>query len=62
MDIPLDYILPVIQGIQAGCEYYVSMCPVGLIPKLFPFDDEEIHPEMRVQRIINGARVPEIAR
>jgi hypothetical protein len=41
MDIPFEYVLPVIRGIQAGHEYYISMCPVRLIPKLFPFDDEE---------------------
>lgn len=62
MDIPFEYVLPVIRGIQAGREYYVSMCPVRLIRKLFPLDDEEIQPEMRAQRTINRARVPEIAR
>jgi len=41
MTIPFEYVLPVI-GIQSGREYYVSMCPVRLIRKLFPLDDEEI--------------------
>ncbi|TAG01836.1 MAG: DNA sulfur modification protein DndB, partial [Oscillatoriales cyanobacterium] len=31
-----EYILPAIRGIQAGREYYVSMCPVRFLPKLFP--------------------------
>lgn len=56
------YSFPSIRGVQAGREYYVSMCPLKLIPKLFHFDDETILPEMRAQRLLNKARVPEIAR
>ena len=62
MALPFEYVFPAIRGIQAGREYYVSMCPVRLIPKIFSFDDEEIPPEMRAQRILNRGRVPEIAR
>jgi DNA sulfur modification protein DndB len=62
MDIPFEYVLPVIWGIQAGREYYISTCPVQLILKVFPFDDKEIQPEMRAQRTINRSRVPEIVR
>jgi DNA sulfur modification protein DndB len=61
MDIPFEYVFPAIRGIQAGREYYISMCPLRLIPKLFSFDDEEIPPEMRAQRTLNKSRVPEIA-
>jgi DNA sulfur modification protein DndB len=53
-----EYILPVIRGIQAGREYYVSMCPVRLLPKLFPWDDEELPPEMRARRKLNPTRIP----
>lgn len=56
------YSFPSIRGVQANREYYVSMCPLKLIPKLFHFDDESILPEMRAQRLLNKARVPEIAR
>jgi DNA sulfur modification protein DndB len=38
------------------------MCPLRLIPRLFVFDEEELPPEMRAQRTLNKARVPEIAR
>jgi len=63
MSIPsFEYVLPVIRGIQAGREYYVSMCPVRFIPKLFASNDEEIPPEMRARRSLNKTRVPEIAR
>jgi DNA sulfur modification protein DndB len=57
-----EYIFPSIRGIQAGREYYVSMCPLHLIPKIFLFDEDELKPELRAQRTINRQRVPEIAR
>ena len=57
-----SYVFPAIRGIQAGREYYVSMCPMRLLSKLFVFDDEELVPELRAQRSINRARIPEIAR
>jgi len=56
-----EYILPVIRGIQAGREYYVSMCPVRFLPKLFPLDSEELPPSLRAKRALNQARIPEIA-
>ncbi len=62
MKLPFEYVFPAIKGIQAGREYFVSMCPVRLIPKLFSFDDEEVPAEMRAQRTLNITRVPEIAR
>jgi DNA sulfur modification protein DndB len=57
-----EYVFPAIRGVQAGREYYVTMCPLRLIPRLFVFDEEELPPEMRAQRTLNKARVPEIAR
>lgn len=56
-----EYIFPAIRGVQAGREYYVSMCPLRLIPKIFLFDDEELVPELRAQRVLNRARVPDIS-
>ena len=41
-----EYVFPAIRGIQAGHEYYVTMCPLRLIPRLFLFDEEELPPEM----------------
>lgn len=38
------------------------MCPLGLLPKLFLFDEEELGPEHRAQRRLNKARIPEMAR
>ena len=57
-----EYVFPVIRGIQAQREYYVSMFPVRLLPKLFLFDEEELVPELRAQRQLNKARVPELSR
>jgi DNA sulfur modification protein DndB len=57
-----EYVFPAIRGVQAGREYYVTMCPLRLIPRLFVFDEEELLPELRAQRNLNKARVPEIAR
>ncbi|MCA0359070.1 MAG: DNA sulfur modification protein DndB [Proteobacteria bacterium] len=56
------YVFPAIRGIQAGREYYVSMCPLRLIPRIFLFDEEELTAELRAQRTLNKARVPEMAR
>ncbi len=61
MDTSFEYVFPAIRGIQAGREYYVSMCPLRLIPKIFLFDEEELVPELRAQRILNRSRVPEMA-
>lgn len=50
-----------IRGIQAGREFYVAMCPMKIIPKLFIFNDYEIPPELRAQRTLKEARIPAIA-
>lgn len=57
-----EIVFPAIRGIQAGREYYVSMCPLRLLPRLFVFNEEEILPEMRAQRQLNRSRIPEMAR
>ncbi|GBE65146.1 hypothetical protein MFM001_16080 [Mycobacterium sp. MFM001] len=59
---PYEYVFPAIRGVQAGREYYVTMCPLRLIPRLFLFDEEELPPEMRAQRTLNKGRVPEMSR
>ena len=62
MDPNFQYVFPSIRGIQAKREYYVSMCPLHLIPKIFIWDEEVLPPELRAQRILNKGRVPEMAR
>ena len=51
-----------IRGVQAGREYYTTMLPLKVIPKLFQFDDPDLPAELRAQRTINRARIPGIAR
>ena len=55
-----EYVFPAIRGVQAAREYYVSMCPLRLVPKVFLFNEEELVPELRAQRILNRARLPEM--
>ncbi len=56
-----EYKFPAIKGLQAGFEYYVTMCPLRLIPKIFLFNEEELLPEYRAQRLLNKQRIPEMA-
>lgn len=59
---PFEYVFPCIRGMQAKSEYFVSMCPLRLIPKIFIFNEEELLPELRAQRFLNKARLPDITR
>ena len=63
MDPRFGYTFPAIRGVQATREYYTSMCPLRIIPRLFYFDEEEaeLSPELRAQRVLNRNRVPDIA-
>jgi len=53
---------PAVRGIQAGREYYVSMCPLRMVNKIFVFHESNFSPEMRAQRQLNRGRVPEMTR
>ena len=55
------YNFPVLRGIQARSEYYIAMCPLKLVPKLFLYDEEPVPPDLRAQRTLNKARIPEMA-
>ena len=55
------YSFPALKGLQATRDYYVAMCPLRTIPKIFLFDEEEGSAEVRAQRTLNRQRVPEIA-
>lgn len=62
MDKAFEYVFPAIRGVQAKRQFYVSMCPLRLIPRLFLFNEAELVPELRAQRQLNKQRLPEIAR
>lgn len=55
-----SYRFPAVRGMQAGREYYISMVPLKLLPRLFPVEEEIVLPEYRAQRRINETRIPEI--
>lgn len=57
-----SYQFPAVRGNQAGREYYISMVPLKLLPKLFPSEEEIVLPEHRAQRRMNENRIPEIKR
>ena len=52
---------PCVRGIQAGRPCYIAMCPMRLIPKIFIFNEDNVPADLRAQRTLNIARVPEIA-
>lgn len=49
-----------IRGVQGKKEFYVAMCPLKIIPKLFIFNDYELPANLRAQRILQKQRIPEI--
>ncbi|NOK58225.1 MAG: DNA sulfur modification protein DndB [Chloroflexi bacterium AL-W] len=58
-----NYTFAALRGIQAGREYFVAMCPLRLIPKIFYFNEtDEIPPDLRAQRVLNRGRIPAISR
>ena len=57
-----NYVFTALRGIQAGREYYIAMCPLRLIPKLFLYDEKELPPDLRAQRTLNRSRIPSVCR
>lgn len=51
---------PVIRGLQAHREYYVAMWTLRMLRQISIFDEDELPPELRAQRTLNKARIPEI--
>ncbi len=62
MSTSFGYTFPAIKGIQSGKEYYVSMLPLKLIPKIFSYNEEDVPELMRSQRILNNSRIGEITK
>jgi DNA sulfur modification protein DndB len=52
---------PVIRGLQARREYFVAMWTLRMLRQISIFDEDELPPELRAQRTLNKARVPEIS-
>lgn len=61
MDTEPTLAFPVIRGVQARREYYVAMWTLRMMQRISIFNEEDLPPELRAQRILNKARIPEIA-
>jgi len=57
-----EYVLPVVRGIQGGCEYYTSMCPLRFLRKLFGSGRPESDPVLRVGRSPSRSRIKSLSR
>lgn len=51
-----------IRAVQAGRAYFVTACQLQLVPRILSFDAPDLPPQLRAQRVLNKARVPQIAR
>lgn len=61
MDTEPTLSFPVIRGVQARREYYVAMWSLRMMRQISIFNEDELPPELRAQRILNKGRIPEIA-
>src|SRR4051794_23156040 len=57
-----SYSFAAIRGIQAGRAFYVAMVPLGMVERLFRYNDQNIPFKLRAQRELNKGRIPAIAR
>ncbi len=59
MSLKFQYTFPAIKGTQASRDYFVIMCPLNVLQKLFVFDDNNLLPaDHRAQRVLNKNRIP----
>lgn len=49
-----------ISGRQAGSDFYIAMCTLKAVAKLFTFKDADIPAEQRAQRVLRKSRIPRI--
>jgi DNA sulfur modification protein DndB len=57
-----EHRFPAVRAMQAQRAYYVTACPLRLVPEILSFDAPDLPPDLRAQRVLNKARVPQIAR
>ncbi len=55
------YSFSAIRGVQARTAYFTVMIPLKLVQRIFVFDNEDLPADMRAQRVLSKARVPQIA-
>ncbi|WP_295882872.1 DNA sulfur modification protein DndB [uncultured Thiohalocapsa sp.] len=61
MDTEPTLSFPVIRGVQARREYYVAQWTLRMLRQIAVFDEDDLPPELRAQRVLNRARIPEIS-
>ena len=49
-----------VRGDQAGRDFYVAMCTLKSVAKLFTFNDADVPAEQRAQRTLRKSRIPRI--
>ena len=52
---------PVVRGCQGGHECYVAMWTLRMLRQISIFDEDEIRPELRIQRTLNRKRIREMS-
>ncbi|WP_341503873.1 DNA sulfur modification protein DndB [Gallaecimonas sp. GXIMD4217] len=62
LDLGYCYSFPAVRGIQAGRPFFIAICPLRIVTKIFSFDEEEVPAELRAQRTLNKSRIPEMAK
>lgn len=55
-----DHTFKAVRGRQAGGAFYIAMCSMKAAVKMFTFDDADMAPEHRAQRVLRKARIPKI--
>jgi DNA sulfur modification protein DndB len=51
-----------VRAVQAQRAYFVTACPLALVSEVLSFDLPDLPPQLRAQRVLNKARIPQIAR
>lgn len=56
-----EYRFQSVRAIQAGRSYFVTACPLRLVPQVLTFAPADLPPDLRAQRLLNKGRIPKIA-
>lgn len=57
-----EYRFQSVRAIQAGRSYFVTVCPLRLVPQVLTFAPADLPPNLRAQRLLNKGRIPQIAK
>ena len=56
----MSYDFDAIRGIQAGRHFYVAMCELSEVVKMFARNEELLPPKLRAQRVLRESRIPSL--